>query len=213
VGNCYLAFTGQQGAQEGRGINPPRPLAFAFENMKYFTKEIWAGWQSSDNKVQSEADRAWETALARYKRQQHKLMPRLSKNAQIFFKKHSLHDGLLLSACIGDSLRHISLKKPYRHRTTVELTILDAWPKYIYRLTYKGIKSIKVHSDNSLFPLKESLFGDWGYDELIPSGRNHFQHNILFQTGTEISIVFQEFKYKRERFSNNSLQRMAYSPR
>jgi len=43
--------------------------------------------------------------------------------------------------------------------------------------------------------LANSRFDDWGYDELLPATPGPFRHNILFQTGTEISIVFRVFGF------------------
>ena len=42
VGNCYLAFAGQQGAQEGRGITESE----AKSNPKSNPKSIWEIWKS-----------------------------------------------------------------------------------------------------------------------------------------------------------------------
>ncbi len=164
--------------------------------MKYFTKQIWAGWQSSNKAVLEKIDREWKKNLKQYRIQLDKLLPKLGKKAEIFFKKHSLHDGLLTSASIVDS----SSRRTYRKPTKIELTVLDGYQEgYTYTLTYSGIKSFTVQSDDTLFPVDNSIFGDWGYDELLPNGRKYFQHNILFQTGTEISIVFDKFSFVRRR--------------
>jgi len=63
----------------------------------------------------------------------------------------------------------------------------------MYRLFYTGV-GILVHTTNVLFPAN-SRFDDWGYDELLPATPGPFRHNILFQTGTEISIVFRVFGF------------------
>ncbi len=167
--------------------------------MKYFTKQIWAGWQSSNKAVLAKVNREWKKNVSAYRKQFDKLFPKLGEKAQIFFKKHSLHDGLLVSVAIVDSVKNASLGHPYRQPTKIELTVLAWFQNYTYTLTYIGIKSFNILSDNTLFPVEKSIFGDWGYDELIPNGRKYLQHNILFQTGTEISIVFEDFSFARHR--------------
>ena len=62
-------------------------------------------------------------------------------------------------------------------------------------MTRSAVSEISVHTQNDLFPLANSRFGDWGYDELLPERRGSFRHNILFQTGTELSVAFQHFRF------------------
>jgi len=79
----------------------------------------------------------------------------------------------------------------------------------MYRLLYTGVREIVVHTKNNLFPLANSRFGDWGYDELLAERRSFFRHNILFQTGTEVSVTFQQFRFKTQRASASDLKRYA----
>ena len=164
--------------------------------MKYFTREIWAGWQG-DEKGFDKAMRDWKRNRSRYMLGLRKLAPGLGKGAK-FFTDHSLHDGSLISLTISDCDGRRSAHLT-RYLTTVKMEVLQ-WneKKIIFELSYTGIKEIKVTSKNDLFPLDVSLFGDWGYDEILPAGRGAFQHNILFQTGTEISITFENFKFRRK---------------
>jgi hypothetical protein len=77
----------------------------------------------------------------------------------------------------------------------------------IYQLFYRGVSDVAVHTKNNLFPLAESRFGDWGYDELLSDKRGSLRHNILFQTGTEISIAFQVFRFAIQRATSRQLKR------
>jgi hypothetical protein len=79
----------------------------------------------------------------------------------------------------------------------------------IYRLFYTGVSDISVLTKNDLFPLEHSRFGDWGYDELLPDKRGSLRHNILFQTGTEISIAFKGFRFEIQKATSAKLRRYA----
>jgi hypothetical protein len=174
--------------------------------MKYFTAEIWAGWQGDDVAFEK-ARKKWDTNRANYQRSLRRLTPRLGKLQGNFFTNHSLHDGRLLLFAVSD---WPAGKSDWRTppETRVELAVLAGTKKaLIYKLTYKGVQEISVQTKNDLFPLECSRFGDWGYDELLPAGKLNFRHNILFQTGTEISIAFQRFRYTRTEASKPELKR------
>lgn len=55
--------------------------------------------------------------------------------------------------------------------------------------------------------MEYSRFGDWGYDELLSEGKADFRHNILFQTGTEISIVFRRFEFSLQKATASALRK------
>jgi hypothetical protein len=167
--------------------------------MKYFTADIWAGWQ---RKATFEpANRKWKRNLEEYGRKLVRIAPRLGRRSALFFTKHSLHDGDLLSFAVSDWPQPPSGKRNTSKRgTSVELAVLS-WGRNadLYRLFYSRVDEIVVTTKNDLFPCENSRFGDWGYDELLAERRGLFRHNILFQTGTEISIVFGAFRFKVER--------------
>jgi len=165
--------------------------------MKYFTREIWAGWQGGEKEL-GRAMRDWKRNRTRYQISLRKLAPRLGRHGK-FFTDHSLHDGRLVAFTISDCNLKRNPKR-VKSETVVRIDVL-AWneKKLIYELSYRGIQEIVVRTKNDLFPLDVSLFGDWGYDEVLPVGRNYFQHNILFQTGTEMSVTFREFAFRVKR--------------
>ena len=49
----------------------------------------------------------------------------------------------------------------------------------------------------------------FGIDELLPEKRGFYRHNILFQTGTEISVVFQRFCFEVQKATASKLMRYA----
>jgi hypothetical protein len=176
--------------------------------MKYFTREIWAGWQSDSAAVFARTNRQWKRNLARYKESLRTLAPRLGVQNGRFFTKYSMHDGYLLRLSIGDwPSPNLRRKCGVITRTSVEMAVLPCEKNSkLFLLTYQGVEDIYIRTKNNLFSLPESRFGDWGYDELLPEGKNLFRHNILFQTGTEVSIVFRKFSFKRETASTRNLK-------
>jgi hypothetical protein len=175
-------------------------------SMKYFTADIWAGWQGDEAKA-NRAVKKWNANLARYKTSLRRIACRLGPLQRKFFTKHSLHDGRLLLFAVSD-WPHSNLKRKLMiSETSVQMAVLAGTNRAtIYRLQYGGIKEILVQTKNDLFPMDSSKFGDWGYDELLAEGRHFFRHNILFQTGTEISVVFQRFSFKTELASVGKLK-------
>lgn len=176
--------------------------------MKYFTPDIWAGWQSDDDAVVRRAMQKWDRNLAAYRRHIHALAPRLGAAGR-FFIDHSLHDGHLLSFHITDYPLKNLRRRPRGYETAIVISVLgwvnDNTP-YVYCLRYDDILDVEIDAKNDLFAKLASRFGDWGYDELLRHGRTGFQHNILFSTGTEISIVFKRFRFRRWKRSNHRIQ-------
>jgi hypothetical protein len=94
--------------------------------------------------------------------------------------------------------------------TCVRMAVLSGREEaIIYRLLYCEVKEIAIQTKNDLFPLENSRFGDWGYDELVAGGHGCFRHNILFQTGTEISITFRKFSFDTQKASARELRQYA----
>jgi len=171
--------------------------------MKYFTAEIWSGWQA-DGAAFDRAEKQWKRNRVRYKINLRKIAPRLGAHHGKFFTEHSLHDGRLLAFVITDWPQSKLKAKKMIPETSVRIDVLAGRKTpTIYQLLYTGVKEISVRTKNILFPLNCSRFGDWGYDELLREGRNAFRHNILFQTGTEISVAFERFAFRRRKTSLN----------
>ena len=62
--------------------------------MKYFTADIWAGWQGNDAEF-DRANRKWKRNRARYQASLGRLASKLGRHGR-FFTEHELHDGQLL---------------------------------------------------------------------------------------------------------------------
>lgn len=176
--------------------------------MKYFTVDIWAGWQG-DKATFDRAQRKWNRNCARYEASLGRVTAKLGRHGR-FFTEHGLHDGRLLLFAVSDWPGPVAGKKFVTPETCLEIAVLAGGREgLIYRLFYTGVSEILVQTRNDLFPLVNSRFGDWGYDELLPDKRGSFRHNILFQTATEISVAFQGFRFEVQRATASNLKRYA----
>src|SRR5262245_58342280 len=96
----------------------------AESQMKYFTPDIWAGWQGNQT-VFARAQRKWNRNLSRYNAALPGLARKLGQRHGRFFTKHSLHDGRLLSFAVSD-WPGFGVKRKWRPvpETRVEMAVL-----------------------------------------------------------------------------------------
>lgn len=90
--------------------------------MRYFTREIWAGWQG-DEAAFERANRQWKRNLSRYNASLKRVARRLGPQGK-FFTEHSLHDGSLLLFAVRDCPGRRSAKKHVAPETMVEAAVL-----------------------------------------------------------------------------------------
>jgi hypothetical protein len=170
--------------------------------MKYFTREMWLGWQTDQAQ---EWFGLHKKNLRNYSRQLKKLEPRLNARAFKFFTAESLHDGSLVSMNITDRGSEACLAgrrsrvRPYP--TDVAISVIHGEGKHLYNLDYSQVR--KVDFD---FPPQVRLFSDdpeglgcWGYDELTSKGKLFLGHDILFESGAIISLEFKSMKIQRKK--------------
>jgi hypothetical protein len=172
--------------------------------MKYFTKELWIGFQEPDDF--EEGYRIWKENYERYIKQLEALKERLNQTEYNFFTKESLHDGELVSLRVIDtnSMRFIEKKKScnnYKNPINVEIIVLNGDGDLLYTITYSKVArfNIDFSSDAELFDDYFRSFGDWGYDELSSSNESLLSHEILFSTGAMIKVEFKSIKIKRKK--------------
>jgi hypothetical protein len=166
--------------------------------MKYFTPEMWLGFNSPRAKA---ALGTWDRRLKAYRANLKKILPALSPNARRFFQDALiLHDGTLTRMEVGDRIGDADGGATgdivNRRRLIVRLFVLsDRVDQRCYTLEYKKIKRIELNFPGKveLFPIgMDSNLGDWGYDELTSPEKGLFRHEILFASGASISIDFRE---------------------
>lgn len=172
--------------------------------MKYFTKELWLGYNSSVDAVNRIATEQGERNYHEYVRQLEELRPRLSENTHRFFTTENLHDGRLLAFIAGDGIDfniHGSEKFDINARnTSVQMKVLAANLNMLFTLKYTKVKRIVFDypTDEPLFHSEGWHIGDWGYDELTAADDKYLRHEVLFASGTTILLEFKDFFYEKE---------------
>ena len=172
--------------------------------MKYFTKEMWRGWNSRDEaerqRAREQSDRNWQD----YLQQLEKLQSRLGQEAYEFFKTAERHDGRLISFTVGDAIDHnIHGQTEFdinSRDTNVEIKLLSPYLNTLYTLNYSGVRKVVFDypSDDPLFHYDGSNISDWGYDEVTAADEKFLRHEVLFSSGTTILIQFTNFSFKQE---------------
>lgn len=166
--------------------------------MRYFTKELWAGAQDSGDS--EENSNLWNRAFKEYREQLELLRPRVSLPVFDFFSSADIHDGELLELRLIDGSRPAPIGEPIcrwsrsnQYPVRVELSILDAYDKLIWELSYSGLRRVVIDypSADPLFYSSGEGFGDVGYHELTDAGEGCFRHEVLFATGASLLFEFQ----------------------
>ena len=166
--------------------------------MKYFTKEMWRGWNSRDDAEQQRArelsDRNWQE----YRQELEETSVKTHPQAYEFFKTGERHDGRLISFTVGDAINH-DVHGPTKfdinsRDTTVEIKLLSPYLNTLYTLSYSGVRKavFDYPSDDPLFHYEGGRIDDWGYDEVTAVDEGFLRHEVLFSSGTTILIEFTD---------------------
>jgi len=171
--------------------------------MKYFTKELWEGFNTVDDDLFQRTWKQWERNRKAYFRQLESLTSRLSKSAARFFAVTSLHDGRLLAFGVGDHIncRKSDLKSLSRNKghPEVRIEVLNFEQNWLYYLNYAKVRTVLFDfpGGKPLFHEEGGRIDDWGYDELTAAGKSYLRHEILFSSSATILIEFQKFSYEK----------------
>jgi hypothetical protein len=172
--------------------------------MKYFTPQMWLGFNSPRSKA---VLGTWDRRFEAYQKNLMSILPKLNSGARRFFKNALvLHDGTLTRMEVGDRISDANGKTtreiPNRRQLVVRLFVLsDRVDQHCYTLEYKNIDKIELNYPGKmkLFPTGISNLGDWGYDELTSVANGLFRHEILFSSGATIIIDFRQVSVHRKR--------------
>jgi len=146
--------------------------------MKYFSVKDW-----------DEYDEKAEQVIA-YRSYISSVRPHLPKDLQLLTGaggELSLNDGEIESLAI------------YLETSTVRININGKWIEEtlvgdrIYSLVYKGVISVISTIDPDAKGLHGSGYGFHGFDEVELIKENIFEHKMLFTSGIELQIRFQDF--------------------
>lgn len=172
--------------------------------MKYFTRELWEGFQNPE--AFDQCDKIWTENSKKYTEQLDSLESMFSKDTFHFIRKESIHDGNLVSFEIinANELNRVKsntykIKRQIREPISVVIKVLSEG--ILYELSYSLVKNLNVKflGESDLFQPYFRDFGDWGYDEVTSIDDNVLCHEILFSSGAEIHIEFEKMKVKRKR--------------
>jgi hypothetical protein len=156
------------------------------ENMKFFSRSLYAQFNSSDPTLADEADEQWELAVAEYKRHLRQLSKVLPESAKKL-SKICLHDAELINQKKMD---------PFLVRLpnvafvgVVQRVNDDTWLAYL--IWYSLFDAIHTTSVPVYTPFSKSNV-HWLYDEVdwSEAGKNRFIHRILLSDGRVIVIPF-----------------------
>lgn len=169
--------------------------------MKYFTDRLWDQINDPDDEIREAALVKWEERKQAYQAQLGEILSTLNKRNSVFWSQYiyDLHDGTLVTLNIGDGVGIDVTRKPPRvWRSMARMDVIDWNRPWLYTLKYRGLLSIDTRFKGDA-AWEETMFENWGYSELTPEADGFFRHTILFSTGSQISLVFNQFSYTRQR--------------
>lgn len=146
--------------------------------MKFFTMQWWYDVQTGTA----------EDVAALYFAHFDELRRRLAPSQIATFEalnRAGLHDS---------QLRHLDLDLANR---TLRVDFDTYWPGGTIHLTYRGVRRFTTSSDPKLGFASPAGYGDAGYDEIDRTPDGLFVHRLLFSSGIEWEIEFEEFAHER----------------
>jgi hypothetical protein len=181
--------------------------------MKFFTQDLLDRFGSKDDDVAFEANRELEERSEGYFRHLHVIAEKLPQRLRELLERFYLHDSRVIShSSFGISepgeqgfakrseQSHGALAIPRDESRLPEFLIvlqLDALPAEVLLLRYRSavIEEARLHQT-----LREVNvpYLEWLHDEveLIGTDRDsEFRHSILFTTGFELRLRFNDFDY------------------
>jgi hypothetical protein len=177
--------------------------------MKYFTLEYYQeGWEMwGDDKTEEERleiEKRHSLIFEEYLRELENLKHRVGKRAWEFFRygrgEYGLHDGRLLSFCVGDGLDYVpDGSSPFlinRQETSAKIEFLNYEQNFHYTFSLLGVGRVQ----SNIFADKEmraESIGDLMICELTAVDENYLQLGFPFASGTSIVIQFQRLIFKR----------------
>jgi hypothetical protein len=173
--------------------------------MKYFTPQMWLGFNGPHSKA---ALGTWDRKFDAYQTNLKPILSKLNSTARRFFHNALvLHDGTLTRMEVGDRINDADGKTTRtianRRQLVVRLFVLsDKVDQHCYTLEYRNVDKIELNYPGKmkLFPIGMfSNLGDWGYDELTSVSNGLLRHEILFSSGATIIVDFRDVSVRRKR--------------
>jgi hypothetical protein len=157
--------------------------------MRFFTPVLYLQFNSPDDEIANEADKAWEEALTRYQRHLEVIKDQMPEQARALAELH-LHDCEVLGwdeATLPD-LRDTGRPFPVWSAFSVLSVRRDS---EVFSLNYVLWDKIRRYPAPDGWPFSKSR-PHWLYDEIDVAADEpgRFMHRILFSDGTTAEIPF-----------------------
>lgn len=149
--------------------------------MKFMTIDKWSGTNGD----------ALE-ALKEYQRYLDSVFATLPLELQRFTSKVSLHDARMRHLRLAAGLLKLKLDgSGYQEETR-------SYFDRRFDLTYGGVDSLTSTADPDTGLPGPHGYGDLGYDEIEVLANGRYGHRMLFSTGIELHVQFNEFSFTYE---------------
>ena len=131
-------------------------------------------------------------ALKEYQRYLDSVFATLPLELQRFTSKVSLHDARMRHLRLAAGLLKLKLDgSGYQEETR-------SYFDRRFDLTYGGVDSLTSTADPDTGLPGPHGYGDLGYDEIEVLANGHYEHRMLFSTGIELHVQFNEFSFTYE---------------
>jgi hypothetical protein len=177
--------------------------------MKYFTLDYQNAsneWIDQSEEERFETDKRLASVVQDYLRELESLKPRIGKRAWDFFRygrgEYGLHDGRLLSFCVGDGLDYApDGNSPFlinRQRTSAKIEFLNHEQNFHYTFSLLGVR--RVQSDLFIFEeMSAQSIGDLMNCELTAVNEAYLQLGFIFVSDATLIVQFQKLIFQRRR--------------
>jgi hypothetical protein len=176
--------------------------------MKFFTPELYAHLNSSDDEEFERANAEWHSALKKYRENLEALWAIMPNRTRDLATKYQFHDSQILSMHVEASDKITWSGAPSFDSRRVEFFIFSLLSEFsfvsIFYVLSKPIDSdqhkLKVFSDENVAWLYDEVRAETSFG-MSPMGSPSFQmgppavafaHDILLSNGMEIKIPFSE---------------------
>lgn len=132
-----------------------------------------------------------------------KLLPRFNEETATFLKKHSFHDGKVVSLTLLNEANGTT-KDPTTAKMVIEQYEEGAGT---YEIQWRNVRKFFMDFDITRNVYGNRRYGivfggrngldQWGYDEILPLSKRKLQHEILLFSQTKIFIHCSDIKIRK----------------
>ncbi|MBK7926942.1 MAG: hypothetical protein IPJ98_05425 [Bryobacterales bacterium] len=178
--------------------------------MKYFTHDLVAAandWIKQTEEAHSRASERFNEAATHYQSALQVVRPRISKRAWDFFANgwgpNGLHDGRLLSLCVGDGLDYqADGQRPFRvnrQKFKARISFLNFEQDLLYHFDLQGLERMSGLLSRSEAP--NGCVGDLFTYEITAVSETILQLAFLFESGATMEFDFRRLLFRKQRLN------------